>query len=57
MPSNNVTMFEINGTALGSITMYFCDEGYRLIGSENITCENSGMWSGKASLCLSMDDK
>lgn len=54
MPYSNATVYETNGTTLGSIVSYFCEEGYELIGSETISCQSSGIWSDEAPQCLSM---
>ncbi|XP_033637046.1 sushi, von Willebrand factor type A, EGF and pentraxin domain-containing protein 1-like isoform X1 [Asterias rubens] len=35
----------------GSFATFTCDDGYNIIGDENITCMESGDWSGEPSEC------
>ena len=34
-----------NGTRIGDIATYSCDDGYKPIGNGNATCQQSGHWS------------
>ena len=40
-----------NGTLLGAVAQYSCDESYVLEGPEQRICQDSGMWSGDEPVC------
>ena len=41
----------LNGNNPGSTATYSCDTRYRLVGSEERTCQNDGEWSESAPTC------
>ena len=43
-----------NGTYIGSIATYSCNEGYSLVGFEVRICQADRTWSGLAPTCESM---
>ena len=40
-----------NGTLLGAVAQYSCDETYVLDGPEQRICQDNGMWSGDEPVC------
>ena len=42
-----------NGRGYGSTTSFSCDEGYRLVGINASTCDDSGFWSPAPPICQS----
>ena len=40
-----------DGTLLGAVVQYSCDETYVLEGPEQRICQNDGMWSGEEPVC------
>ncbi|KAK6179269.1 hypothetical protein SNE40_011671 [Patella caerulea] len=40
---------------VGSEAKYVCDDGFRLVGSVNLVCEESGRWEGEMSYCEPVD--
>ena len=40
-----------NGTACGSIVLFFCDSGLELRGSDQRECLSNGSWSGQETTC------
>ena len=42
------------GTTYGQIAYYYCNTGYRLVGSSTRTCQATGSWSGSAPTCPRM---
>ncbi|XP_052771609.1 sushi, von Willebrand factor type A, EGF and pentraxin domain-containing protein 1-like [Mya arenaria] len=49
----NGTVNALSGTFEGDIASYVCDAGFKLFGSENITCLNTSKWS-EAPNCTSV---
>ena len=47
------TEFENNGTTYDSSITYECNLGYNMMGSDTITCQSSGQWSGPIPTCYS----
>ncbi len=41
-----------NKRPVNTIATYECDNGHKLIGDKNRTCENSGEWSGMPLKCI-----
>ena len=40
-----------SGDRVGSVAVYFCDDGYRLEGDSTRQCLSSGHWNGTTPLC------
>lgn len=40
-------------TTEGSVAVYVCQNGYRLVGASVRTCLSSGKWSGRPPICTS----
>ena len=40
-----------SGDCVGSVAVYFCDDGYRLEGDSTRQCLSSGLWNGTTPLC------
>ncbi|XP_070558976.1 clotting factor C-like isoform X2 [Ptychodera flava] len=40
-----------NGKKEGDIAYYDCDQGYTLVGDEELTCRSDGSWSGDKPIC------
>ena len=45
------TEVENNGTTYDSSVTYECNLGYNMVGSDTITCQSSGQWSGVIPTC------
>ena len=44
-----------DGETYGSVVEYTCDEGYELVGSPVVVCQQDGTWSGSDKIqCQSM---
>ncbi|XP_054709070.1 uncharacterized protein LOC129218772 [Uloborus diversus] len=41
-----------NTTVYGTVTRYYCDEGFFLKGKDTITCVASGYWDGEPPVCV-----
>ena len=42
-------------TTYNEAAKYMCEVGHRLTGSETITCQSNGTWSGGAPECKGME--
>lgn len=40
-----------SGTAYGSVIRFVCNNGYRVIGSAERTCQADGTWNGQDAIC------
>ncbi|CAL1543396.1 unnamed protein product, partial [Lymnaea stagnalis] len=51
--SANVTWSLVlnNGTSIGSVYNFTCQQGYKLIGSPTLICQQNGTWSGQLPTC------
>ena len=47
-------MVETSGTKYWDTATYSCISGYSLIGESSQTCLDTGVWSGKAPVCVGM---
>ncbi|XP_055927672.1 CUB and sushi domain-containing protein 3-like isoform X2 [Argiope bruennichi] len=45
-----------NTTVFGTITRYYCDEGFEMKGKDTIKCVASGYWNGEPPICIVKDD-
>ena len=51
---NKVTLSG-DGESYGSVVKFTCDEGYELVGSPVVVCQQDGTWSGSDKIqCQSM---
>ena len=50
-PDPNGSIKSTEGTSLRDKTVYACNAGYTLEGSETIYCQNDGTYSDKAPIC------
>ena len=41
-----------NGTTLGSVANYFCNDGYSLSGPMSRVCAETSVWSGFVPFCI-----
>ena len=46
-----------SGDSVGSVAVYFCDDGYTLEGDTTRECLSSGLWNGSTPQCVKMDGK
>ena len=46
-----------SGDSVGSVAVYFCDDGYTLDGDSTRECLSSGFWNGTTPQCLERDGK
>ena len=46
-----------SGDSVGSVAVYFCDDGYTLEGDTTRECLSSGFWNGSTPQYPSNDDK
>ena len=44
--------YKVQNTTLHHKVKYFCDEGYSLVGDEQLTCSPEGAWNGTHPACL-----
>ena len=42
-----------SGDSVGSVAVYFCDDGYTLEGDTTRECLSSGLWNGSTPQCIS----
>ena len=40
-----------SGDSVGSVAVYFCDDGYTLQGDSTRECLSTGLWNGSTPLC------
>ena len=40
-----------SGDSVGSVAVYFCDDGYTLDGDSTRECLSSGLWNGTTPQC------
>ncbi|GBM26179.1 Sushi, von Willebrand factor type A, EGF and pentraxin domain-containing protein 1 [Araneus ventricosus] len=45
-----------NTTVFGTVTRYYCDEGFEMKGKDTIKCVASGYWNGEPPICTVKDD-
>lgn len=45
-------MVKTSGTKFWDTATYSCMGGYRLIGKDSRTCEDTGLWIGEAPICV-----
>ena len=41
-----------NGTTMGSMAVYICNDGFLLVGNEARVCQSDGNWNGRAPQCF-----
>ena len=41
----------VTGNSPGDTATYTCDVGYNLVGAQNLTCGDNGMWSASPPFC------
>ena len=41
-----------SGDSVGSVAVYFCDDGYTLEGDTTRECLSSGLWNGSTPKCV-----
>ena len=41
-----------SGDRVGSVAVYFCDDGYTLEGDTTRECLSSGLWNGSTPQCV-----
>ena len=41
-----------SGDSVGSVAVYFCDDGYKLQGDSIRECLSGGLWNGTTPLCV-----
>ena len=46
-----------SGDSVGSVAVYFCDDGYTLEGDTTRECLSSGLWNGSTPQCAQKDGK
>ena len=46
-----------SGDSVGSVAVYFCDDGYTLEGDTTRECLSSGLWNGSTPQCARKDGK
>ena len=46
-----------SGDSVGSVAVYFCDDGYTLDGDSTRECLSSGLWNGTTPQCVERDGK
>ena len=46
-----------SGDSVGSVAVYFCDDGYTLDGNSTRECLSSGLWNGTTPHCVERDGK
>ena len=44
-----------SGDSVGSVAVYFCDDGYTLDGDSTRECLSSGLWNGTTPQCVEKD--
>ena len=44
-----------SGDSVGSVAVYFCDDGYTLDGDSTRECLPSGLWNGTTPQCVEID--
>ena len=51
-PANGGVNTTGHGTEVGNTATYFCNDGYDLIGDDNVIfCQSEGIWSGSPPIC------
>ena len=53
LPYFNYDHYLVDGSSIGDICTFTCDEDYVISGSDDRTCENDGTWSGTSTTCES----
>ena len=46
-----------SGDSVGSVAVYFCDDGYTLQGDSTRECLSTGLWNGSTPLCIESDGR
>ena len=46
-----------SGDSVGSVAVYFCDDGYTLEVESTRECESTGLWNGTTPHCIETDGK
>ena len=46
-----------SGDSVGSVAVYFCDDGYTLQGVSTRECLSTGLWNGSTPLCIVSDGR
>ena len=46
-----------SGHSVGSVAVYFCDDGYTLQGDSTRECLSTGLWNGFTPLCIESDGR
>ena len=46
-----------SGDSVGSVAVYFCDDGYTLEGDTTRECLSSGLWNGSTPQCAKKDGR
>ena len=46
-----------SGDSVGSVAIYFCDDGYTLQGDSTRECLSTGLWNGSTPLCIESDGR
>ena len=46
-----------SGDSVGSVAVYFCDDGYTLEGDSTRECLSSGLWNGTTPHCVERDGR
>ena len=54
-PTNGVV--DLSGTSVGDTATYTCDNGYELVGTPVLNCQNDGTWDNSPPLCQSVGGK
>ena len=44
-----------SGDSVGSVAVYFCDDGYTLQGGSTRECLSTGLWNGTTPHCIETD--
>jgi len=50
-PLDNGHVVSDQGLSFGSNVDFYCDRGYKLVGSSRVTCRHDGHWNGSAPVC------
>ncbi|XP_015908191.2 uncharacterized protein [Parasteatoda tepidariorum] len=54
---NGYSSMSSNATIFGTVTRYYCNEGFEIKGKNSIKCVASGYWDGEPPLCLAIEEK
>ena len=50
-PANGRVNVSGDGTNEGDVATFYCNKGYNMIGSDTVTCQPKGGWSGPPPIC------